>query len=205
MTRKGCDNMVKLIRNRPLSGESVGYDSPSNDSDVIIRELPFASMVNLRVNPKNSSKLKDALGFNLPTKANTTETSAEIKCLWLGPNEWLIISDQMEASDLCQDISHSLEGLHYSAKEVSDNYASISITGQKTLDVLSKLTPLDVHESSFGTGTCAQTVLAKSNVILERLDANTFTLIVRRSFASYVWKRLIDAGVEFKTGVHGAA
>ena len=58
--------------------------------------------------------------------------------------------------------------------------------------------PLDLQPDVFRPGDCAQTHLAKANVLLQALDdAPTFHLTVTRSFAKYLWLWLDDAGQEF--------
>ncbi len=198
--------MAKLIRNRPLAGHTMGHAAPTADSLVTVHELPYAALVNLRVAPARAKAVADALGFVLPTKANTVTTTGQISCLWLGPDEWLVHDPAAAGADLQARIAQALAGEHASAKDVSDNYASIGVAGPKTEALLTKLTPLDLDETAFALSTCAQTVLAKANVILHRdgTDTNAFTILLRRSFAAYVWGRLIDAGLEFQVGVVAA-
>ena len=45
---------------------------------------------------------------------------------------------------------------------------------------------LDLHPSVFPPGSCAQTLLARAQVILYRTDEEAFRLLVRPSFADYV-------------------
>ena len=66
-----------------------------------IKELPFVKKINLRLDPYNKdcvSSCSKILGTMLPTKANTYSTNAiNEKVIWLGPNEWLIVSDDDDA------------------------------------------------------------------------------------------------------------
>ncbi len=64
---------------------------------------------------------------------------------------------------------------------------------------MAKGCPLDPHPDVFRPGDCAQTHLAKANILLHALDdAPTFHLTVTRNFAEYLWLRLDDAGQEFR-------
>ena len=59
----------------------------------------------------------------------------------------------------------------------------------------------DVHELNFPTGKVITTTLAQAQVIIRRLDTDQFELVIRRSFADYIWSWLRDAAMEF--GVNG--
>jgi sarcosine oxidase subunit gamma len=64
--------------------------------------------------------------------------------------------------------------------------------------VLAKGFPLDLHPRRFASGTYAQSLLAKAQIILWQRDARpTYWLFVRRSFAAYVADWLLDASFEF--------
>ena len=57
---------------------------------------------------------------------------------------------------------------------------------------------LDLSATAFSPGVCAQTVLARVPVLLVSIDLEpTIDLIVRRSFATYLWAWIQDAGREF--------
>lgn len=204
--------MVKLIHTRPLAGRAAGHPEPRDASQVVVAEMPHRALVNLRLRPEHAATATAAAGAALPTQANTVTTGAAgndgRRCLWLGPDEWLIQHVGGTGPDLAESLSTALAGLHHSAKDVSDNYATIRLSGPRARDVMAKLTPLDLHTSVFTTGQCAQTVMAKSSVILDVVADDetglTLDISLRRSFAAYVWDRLIDAGLEYGVGVIGA-
>jgi len=54
--------------------------------------------------------------------------------------------------------------------------------------------PLDLHPRVFEPGCCAQSRLARTLVTIVQIDASPrYELIVRRSFADYLWQWLHDA------------
>ena len=70
----------------------------------------------------------------------------------------------------------------------------LEIRGVKAHDLLAHGVPIDLDPPAFGPGRCAQTLLAKAQVIIERRDeAPAFQLYIRSSFASYVADWLLDA------------
>jgi sarcosine oxidase subunit gamma len=61
---------------------------------------------------------------------------------------------------------------------------------------------LDLHPREFGPGRCAQSTLAKAQIILHQLDDGpTYDLYVARSFAEYLWAWLEDASLEYGMAV----
>lgn len=192
--------MPKLIRTRPLGGRSLNAVA---DAALSLSEVPYRGLVNFRLDPADAHMglLSASLQIKLPTAANTTTQSETARCLWLGPDEWLIINTAETGAAMLTPIAEAMGQTHYSAKDVSDNFQTMRLEGAQARHILSKLTPLDVHRSVFTDGQCAQTVMAKSAVILDVIDDGadgpTFEITTRRSFAPYLWDRILDAGLEF--------
>jgi sarcosine oxidase subunit gamma len=63
--------------------------------------------------------------------------------------------------------------------------------------VLKKSIPLDVHPSQFPVGKVAGTVFAKSTALVRRSGEDSWELVIRRSFADYIWLWLQDASREY--------
>lgn len=208
--------MAKLIRTRPLAGVALPEQAAST-APLTLQELSYRTLLNLRLDPKGEEAhvglLSAALQVHLPLIANTVSQSKTVRCLWLGPDEWLVIDTCSSGPALAMSLKDSLGKTHHSLIDVSDAFATLRLSGIEARTVLAKLTPLDVHGSVFTAGQCAQTVLAKSAVILDAIaddatdDATgpVFDITTRRSFAAYVWHRIYDAGAEFGLATQGEA
>jgi sarcosine oxidase subunit gamma len=117
-----------------------------------------------------------------PTVPNTTARVDGRQVLWLGPDEWLVVGgheDDFGDAD--------------AAIDVSANRVCLELTGPGADDVLAQGCSLDLHPSAFAEGACAQTLLARVQVILCRREAGTWQIFVRRSFVPYVRAWLADA------------
>ena len=162
-----------------------------------IRELPFLAQVNLRVDASDAGvmrRLSDSLGLALPLTPNTTSVKEDRRALWLGPNEWLIVCPADQAGSLDQALRNGLAGAFSSIVDVSANRTVLEIRGVRARDLLAHGVPIDLDRRSFGANRCAQTLLAKAQVIIERKgDEPAFHVYVRSSFASYVADWLLDA------------
>jgi sarcosine oxidase subunit gamma len=77
------------------------------------------------------------------------------------------------------------------AVDVSANRVAFELSGPDAADVLAQGCSLDLD--LMAPGGCAQTLLARAQVILYRPDAETFGILVRPSFAGYLRAWLLDA------------
>jgi sarcosine oxidase, subunit gamma len=162
-----------------------------------MRELPFISQLNLRADPKDGSLMQGiaaALGFALPVAPNTTASRDDRRALWLAPDEWLVVGPDGQHETLQQALRNGLDGAFGSIVDVSANRTLLEIRGPKAEELLAHSVAIDLDARSFGPGRCAQTLLAKAQVIIERADdLPACRVYVRSSFASYVGDWLLDA------------
>ena len=131
----------------------------------VLRDVELEAQVSVRGEP--------------PVAPNTVADDA----IWLGPDEWLVLGGREE---------------HYpdapAAVDVSANRVCLELAGEGAEDVLARGCALDLHPSAFPPGRCAQTLVARAQVILYRTEPDTFRLLVRPSFADYLRAWLRDAG-----------
>jgi sarcosine oxidase subunit gamma len=189
----------------PLAGWSSRFASASLVSgQFAIREVPFQSQVNLRIDAAASSaKVASVLDCELPLAANTWNAGGEYSALWLGPDEWLVVAPDGHNDALCADLRLALAGVHHSVTDLSANRTIIEISGTDARFVLAKGCPLDLHGSAFKPRQCAQTLLAKSQMILQCVDTRpVFRVFVRISFAPYLAEWLLDAAAELAASRH---
>ena len=136
------------------------------------------------------------LGQQLPVESNTL-TQDEQRIYWLGPDEWLVLAPAAETDPLCAELESALSDIHAAVNKLSGGQIAIELHGSDVRVVLSKGCTLDLHPTVFGAGKCAQSGLAKANVIIGCLDEDRFEIVVRRSFADYLLRWLLHAGSEF--------
>ena len=134
----------------------------------VLREVDVDAQVSVRGEPQP--------GF--PTDPNTTGGDV----LWLGPDEWLVLG--------CREADFPEAA---AAVDVSANRVVLELSGPDAADVLARGCSVDLHPSVFGAGRCAQTLLARAQVILVRDDVDRFRILVRPSFADYLRAWLTDA------------
>ncbi len=172
-----------------------------------VRELPFLAQVDVRADPTDAAllgRLASVLGTPLPLEPNTTATSADGTrlVLWLGPDEWLVLGEPRTAPALESAIRAAFDDTAVvgapAVVDVSANRTTISIAGPRARDLLAFGCSIDLDPRAFGPGRCAQTMLARAQVIIVPVGPEAepaFRVLVRPSFAAYLAAWLADAAV----------
>jgi sarcosine oxidase subunit gamma len=136
-----------------------------------------------------------AIGLALPLTPCTASAGDAVTALWLGPDEWLVVSDRHGPEALGDRLRAALAGLAVAVTDVSDARLIFRVSGPGTPDLLAQGCRLDLHPRAFAPGACAQTLLARVPVLLHRpADEPDLDVYVGRSYADYLWSWLVDAG-----------
>jgi sarcosine oxidase subunit gamma len=185
----------------PLAGFAERLDA-ANDAPARIRlaEAPFLTQLTVRVAPGSAAAAAVAgvLGAPLPTAPNTTVVGDNVEVLWMGPDEWLVVAPA-GAEGLVPALEDAVGAGHATVVDVSDQRTAIDVAGADARDLLLKGCALDLHPRAFGVGRCAQTLLARANVVLvSRDDEPAYRVFVRASFAEYLAEWLLDAAAEYR-------
>jgi len=155
---------------------------------VLVEHVPFLAQVDVRLD----AALAGRTPYPLPTTPNTAWEDGPRAALWLGPDEWLVLGPPGAGPAVVTELNAALEGLPRSVVDVSANRAALELSGPRVQEVLSKGCALDLHPRSWRPGMCAQTMLARAQVILHERPETT-GILVRPSFADYLVDWLIDA------------
>ena len=185
------ENTIQSLKNNKFKklGGTVFY--------IDIKELPFVKKINLRLDPNDKnclSSFSKILGTNLPIKANTySKNTINEKIIWLGPDEWLFISDN---DDAFLKLQNKIEDIEASLTDVSENRTIIRILGSKVFVLLSKFLVLDLEKNLPTQSSCAQTLFVKVPILLVRNNSDThkheIDIFTNRSHANYVYNLLVD-------------
>jgi len=166
-----------------------------------VAERPFRSQLTVRASdPDAIAAMGSALGTRFPSVPCTFTIGSgpfgDVEVLWLGPDEFLVTA----APDLQIAIEEVLRGALGSSRgsvvDTSAQRTTLVLQGPHVRDVLAHGCAVDLHPSSAPTGTCVQTLLARTGVVLQVRDDDV-TLLVRSSFAEYLAAWLSDACAEY--------
>jgi sarcosine oxidase subunit gamma len=136
------------------------------------------------------------LDLLLPTEPNTSAAKGSVTALWQGPDQWLLTCPADDVALFMNSLREALVDSHAAITEVSDGRIALTLAGPSARDVLAKGCPLDLHPRAFKPGQCAQSLLAKADILLHLRADDTFDLYAARSIAHYLWAWLEDAGRE---------
>lgn len=168
----------------PLDGCNFGTTGTT------LTPAPAATRISLRAREDGLAAAKKVLGFALPAKPKSSATKGGVHCLWIGPDEWLVID--ADGSGLPEKFAK--EGnTKLSAVDISHRNTAILLEGAKALDVLNSGCPQDLSSTAFPVGACSRTILGKSEIVLYRTGEHAFRVECWRSFSDYVWSFLADA------------
>jgi len=143
--------------------------------------VPLLVQVDLRVDASDA----DLAPFPLPLEPNTAWHDPHHSVLWLGPDEWLVLSSGEPAGELVHRLDAAFTGVHHSAVDVSANRVAVALTGDDRFELLSHVCSLDLDAGSWGSNRCAQTLIGRAQVVLFERTGTT-PILVRPSFADYL-------------------
>ncbi|MDH3694839.1 MAG: sarcosine oxidase subunit gamma, partial [Gammaproteobacteria bacterium] len=182
-----------VVLQSPLVGMNMDKSLVENP-EITLSELPFRGHYNLRGSVDDSvfaDTVQSVLGVALPVQPNTTAGNDAATIYWLSPDEWLLVTpdenDKTKVSAMQSVIAESFAKV----TDISGGRTVIRIGGEKSLDLLARACIFDLHPRVFAAGQCAQTTIAKSPALIHKVssddNSHVVDIIVRRSFADYLW------------------
>ena len=127
-----------------------------------------------------------AFGLAFPRDACRAEVAGTRAVLWLGPDEWLLLSPAGEERAVFAALENALAGLPHSLVDVTHRQVALSVVGPAARDLLASGCPLDLDPEAYPVGKCTRTLFAKAEVVLWRRSAEEYHLEVGRSFSGHV-------------------
>lgn len=135
--------------------------------------------------------VETALSLPLPKTPCTWHGNDDCNLYWLGPTEWLAIVPSSNLETVGQALREKLKP-HCSVVDVSGGQTLLTLSGPQVTTVLKKSSSYDFDPRYFTPGRCVQTAFAKASALVARRDDNSIELVVRRSFADYLAKWLLN-------------
>jgi sarcosine oxidase subunit gamma len=208
------------LRRSPLAhlAQQMHEQTVPGERGVALREIPFLTMVGIRVAPGTpaAEAVAAAAGMPLPTgHGRVTGTAGATAILWIGPDEFLLVGPEgvgpaeigPAGSDLRAagtDDAGTAAGLAGAlgtepgqAVDLSANRTTLELSGPSARAVLEKSCHLDLHPRAFAVGTAVATTLGPVQVLLWRTEELTWRIMPRASFAEYTARWLLDGMTEF--------
>ena len=167
---------------------------------LIIKEIYPIMKLNLRGKSRDFlSTIGKNINMILPLEANTSSSSAKLTSIWLSPDEWMVISNELIEKDtnkheLEENLYNSISKTNLGAVvDVTDQFTMLELEGSKIYELFSSGSPFNFNEFKKKKGSTTQTLLNNIDVIIHNKDKNKVNLFVRRSFSEHLYSRLNDS------------
>lgn len=193
---------TRMARQSPASLLRAAFESGSIAGVVELSELPFLTMVGVRVDPNTEagSRVSSVTG-GLPARSGDVHANGDTAVLWLGPAEFLVVapSEAHESlgGDLIQALRAALSDGEGQVVDLSANRTTFELTGPRARAVLEKGCSLDLHPRVLKTGSALSTEIGNIPAILWKTGDETYRIFPRASFADFLGRWLLDGMREY--------
>jgi len=129
-----------------------------------------------------AAAVSKALGADLPKVGRSTSKDGR-ELLWFSQGQWLMIGAAPDAT-AANDAAIT---------DQSDAWCALQIKGAGAQDVLARLVPVDLRQSTLKRGHCLRSQLGHMNVHITRTGKDAFRLLGFRSMAHTMVQELSHA------------
>ncbi len=158
-----------------------------------LADTPPATRFVFRGAEQARSACSKAFSADLPGRLGPAEVGDERAAIWLGPDEWLLIAEDVDQETMAAELEAALETTPHSLVDVSHRQVGLDVRGAHAARALSAGCPLDLRASAFPIGMATRTIFDKAEIVLWRREDSAFRVEVWRSFAPYLVAALIEA------------
>ena len=168
---------------------------------IVVSVLPARTCINLRgdgLDARFARAVASVADVRPPLEPGASTAGLLASLLWLGPDEWLVVSETQAAGELYSRLQRALSGIDSAVTDVSDASFVYAVAGENSRGMLAKGCSVDLHPRVFAPGKCARTLLAKVGTLIHLRAADpVFELYFARSCGDYAWAWLEAAALEF--------
>jgi sarcosine oxidase subunit gamma len=176
----------------PLSISADRMTSARSPHATLTHAGQFAQ-IDLRARGDARSRVASALGVQHLPAPNRSARARHGDCLWLGPEEWLLVAPADQRLMLESTMAAAIGPDDGAAIDVSAGRCVLELAGLDAREVLASCCALDLHQRTFAPDHCAQTLVARAPVLIHQIDAApTYRIFVPPSLADYVGAWLVD-------------
>ncbi len=182
----------------------LNYNSPINKeikyNDISIKEFSPIMKLNLRGKKREFfTTVGKHLDMILPTEANTSSSSSKLTSIWLSPDEWMVVSNELieknsNKYDLEENLYNSISKTNLGAVvDVTDQFIMLELEGKNIYELFASGSPFNFNEFKEKKGSTTQTLLNNIDVTIHNKGENLVNLFVRRSFSEHLYSWINDS------------
>ena len=172
-------------------GQSWSLQTPRLNLHAVdnIRKLRLQVRPGVEINPV---AIESLLGITLP-EGPQEKVNNEPTAYWLGPNDWLLVNPAPDIDSVSSALRDAAGDDTAVATDMTDAWGIIDISGEDAGARLAEGSSVDLHDSTFPSGSYALTRLQHLPVIIHKLDDTPrFRILADRSVARYLWDWLVQ-------------
>ena len=124
-----------------------------NQESISVKEISPVMKINLRGKKREFlTTVGKNLNMILPTEANTSTTSDKLTAIWLSPDEWMIVSNDLVNKDinnyeLKEMLFNSISKTNLGAViDVTDQFVQLELKGENIYEIFSAESPFNFNE-----------------------------------------------------------
>jgi sarcosine oxidase subunit gamma len=168
-----------------------GFAMPRNAA-ATVASCACATRFILRGGAEVAGLVAAAFGASPPLEPLRSATVGERSALWMSPDEWLLIAEDV-APTLGAALEAALASAPHALIDVSHRQDALDVSGPGAARLLNAGVPLDLDLPAFPVGMATRTLLTKAEIVLWRRGADLFRIEFSRSFGPYVVAILAQA------------
>ena len=181
---------VSPLKNIIIEGQYGNFEN-KKDSQIIkikeIKNLFIYQVVKFKTSKKNNNDLKvDNLIFPDVLKVNS---NTDTRILWMGPNNWLVISLKSLNNELNQIFSNN----EFAVTDISHSRSIIELEGENVKEVIKKGSPFNIEEMK--QNNCSNTIYNGITITIDSIEqeCNKIRVISLRSFGESLCHSITDS------------
>jgi sarcosine oxidase, subunit gamma len=195
--------MAEPMMQSPLQAFDLGAKAQAMDGGhgVWVTEIALLGYISLRGDAGAAAfaeNVTSVIGAPLPVNPCTISASNGVTVLWISPDEWMIVCERNRLGALIRDLKTALRGVRSQVVDNSGGFTQVLLRGQNALDVLQHASVYNF--AALQPGRVVGTTFGKSSVYAYRVEGG-FRLLMRRSFADYIWRYLVRAAAPYGLGI----
>ncbi len=186
---------IQAVTTSPLA-----HTAPYETAAISFNEVPLAGKITLRGDAEDKAFADAAakvLGTALPTDPLSSVAAGDLTIFWIAFDEWMIWTPVDGQLQVMADLKAAFGDTHHALVDVSDYFTTLRLSGPRARDLLAKGCHSDFHPRSFTKGQATGAIFAHANIFVTLSDADTFDIMIRWSFAQYLWDYFVDSAREW--------
>jgi len=160
--------------------------------NVTISSCQAGGIVSLKVAKADLAAAAERLGLAAPLTCSIGSNNS-VNSLWIGPDQWLLMSETQPATAIIERCVESLSGLLFNALDQSAGLSGVRIAGTGARRLLAAGCALDLRDGKFTAGSCCRTRFAEIPAVIVATTDASLEMYVDRSYEKYLIDWLEDS------------